>query len=71
MGLHGLVDGRTFSAGALLLVCRRAWRVSWEGRPLCVVMEWPMSTGWERLSFHRRLLAAVKLHSPDVVRVDG
>lgn len=51
MGLHGLVDGRTFSAGALLLVCRRAWRVSWEGRPLCVVMEWPMSTGWERLFF--------------------
>lgn len=47
MGLHVLVDGRTFSAAALLLVCLRAWRVSWVGRPLCVVVKWPMSTDGE------------------------
>lgn len=51
MGLHGLVDDRTFSAGALLLVCLRAWRVFWVGRPLCVVVRWPMSTDGEGVIF--------------------
>lgn len=51
MGSHGLFDDRTFSAGALLLVCRRAWRVSWEGRPLCFVVKWPMSTDCKRMLF--------------------
>jgi hypothetical protein len=36
MGLRGLVDGSIFSAGALLRVCRRAWRVFSVGRPFYV-----------------------------------
>jgi hypothetical protein len=48
MGLRGLVDGSIFSAGALLRVCRRAWRVSWEGRPFCV--------GWREYSRGRVLV---------------
>lgn len=59
--MHGLVGGRTFSAGALLLVCRRAWRVSWEGRPLCDFMGWPMSTDWGRIVVLKQTWLVVQL----------